>query len=63
VAAAAHGQLGNRAEAEAAVARLNALNPDFADRAREEFEMWFASESLIESLVEGLRKAGLAVPG
>ena len=56
-----YGQLG-RAEAAAALARLDELYPGFSlDAAAQEYGLWHTSRELIEHAIEGLRKAG--VPG
>jgi TolB-like protein len=60
--AAAYGQLGEQQRARAALREVHALFPDFGAVAREEFGKWFDSE-LTEHLLDGLRKAGLDVPG
>jgi TolB-like protein/Tfp pilus assembly protein PilF len=61
LAAAAHGQLGDRAAAGRSVRDLLALEPNFAANARGEFaKRW--DEEFVEHLVEGLRKAGVDVP-
>jgi TolB-like protein/Tfp pilus assembly protein PilF len=62
VVAAACGHLGRRAEAEAAVRDILALDPEFAAHARQNIESWHFASGLFERIVEGLRKAGLAVP-
>jgi serine/threonine protein kinase/tetratricopeptide (TPR) repeat protein len=62
VLAAACGQLGEREGAHNAVLALLALSPDFAVIAREELGKWWHVE-LVEHLVDGLRKAGLDIPG
>ncbi len=59
--AAAFGQLGDREASQRAVKELLDLRPDYAEAAREEFEKYFDAE-LVEHLVDGLRKAGLAIP-
>ena len=59
--AAAYGQLGERDSAGKALRELLILRPDFAATAREEFRKWYDSE-LVEHLIDGLRKAGLAIP-
>ncbi|MCL4524700.1 MAG: protein kinase [Acidobacteria bacterium] len=56
--AAVHGQLGNKANAHAALQALLARFPDFAARGREELEKWL-NRNYVEQLLEGLRKAGL----
>jgi tetratricopeptide (TPR) repeat protein len=58
--AAALGQLGRQEEAQKAVRDLLALRPDFAATARQEYAKWYSPE-LIEQILEGLRKAGLAI--
>ena len=58
--AAAYGQLGEQQRATAALRELHALVPNFGATAREEFGKWLDAE-LTEHLVDGLRKAGLAV--
>ncbi len=60
VAAAAYGQLGEREAAGKALRELLALKPDFAATARGVFGTWLDPD-LVERLVEGLRKAGLAI--
>ena len=62
VMASACGHLGRRAEAEAAVRDLLALDPEFAAHARSNIESWHFASGLIEPLLEGLRKAGLSIP-
>jgi serine/threonine protein kinase len=58
VLAAAHGQLGEREAAQAAVRELLALMPYFAATARQECEKWWEPQ-LVEHLLDGLSKAGL----
>jgi hypothetical protein len=58
VLAAAHGQLGEREAAQAAVRELLGLMPCFAATARQECEKWWEPE-LVEHLLDGVRKAGL----
>jgi hypothetical protein len=60
--AAAYGQLGEMEAARDALHPLMALRPDFALVAREEFAKWWDPE-LVEHLIDGLRKAGLAIAG
>ena len=62
VVASACGHLGRRAEAEAAVRDLLALDPEFAAHARSNVETWHFASGLMEPILEGLRKAGLAIP-
>jgi non-specific serine/threonine protein kinase len=56
--AAAHGQLGNHAQAAEALRELQALKPDFESNPRGEMR-WFAEREHVEHLLEGLRKAGM----
>jgi TolB-like protein len=58
--AAAHGQLGNHAQAAEAVRELQALKPDFESDPRREMR-WFAEREHIDHLLEGLRKAGMEI--
>jgi TolB-like protein/Tfp pilus assembly protein PilF len=60
--AAARGQLGEHEAAQRAVKELLALKPDFAASAREEFAKWVGQGELLESFLDGLRKAGLDIP-
>jgi serine/threonine-protein kinase len=62
VMASACGHLGRRAEAQAAVRDLLALDPDFAAHARSNVGTWHFASGLMEPILEGLRKAGLAIP-
>jgi len=62
VMAAACGHLGRRAEAEAAVRDLLALDPEFSAHARSNIASWHFASGLLEPLLEGLRKAGLSIP-
>ena len=57
----AYAMLGRDEEAQAAIARLLELKPDFAMRARQEFEIWNNPEELIEHELHGLREAGLNI--
>jgi hypothetical protein len=59
--ACALGLLGRRAEAEDAVSNLVKLKPDFPSRAREVIGRFVKVEELVNRMLEGLRKAGLAV--
>jgi len=59
-----HGQLGNRDAAARALQELLAIYPDFPAHARQEIEKFFhAQRAHAEHVLEGLRKAGLEVPG
>jgi adenylate cyclase len=62
VVAACAGLAGRDDIAQRSVARLRELYPDFAANARAELAKWYLDDALIETTVEGLRKAGLAVP-
>ncbi|TSD83770.1 hypothetical protein FFK22_036075 [Mycobacterium sp. KBS0706] len=59
--AAIYGELGKKTEAEAAIARLLELRPDYASEMREDFRSRHYTGALIDRLASGLRKAGLAV--
>jgi len=56
------GQLGQLEAARKAVQDLLALRPDFAANARQDYAKWFEPEQ-VEQLLDGLRKAGLEIPG
>jgi TolB-like protein len=58
--ATAYGQIGEQRAAHNAVRELLAVRPGFAEKAREELAKWWDPE-LVEHLIDGLRKAGLAV--
>src|SRR4029450_13501035 len=60
--AAVCGQLGERVAAEESVREVLALKPDFPQIARAEFAKWYPPE-LVDQLIEGLCKAGLAIEG
>ena len=60
--AAAYGQLGDEEAARRAASELLAQKPGFAEVAREEFAKWFGRGELLEHFLDGLRKAGLAIP-
>jgi non-specific serine/threonine protein kinase len=62
VMASACGHLGRRAEAEAAVRDLLALDPEFAAHARSNVGSWHFASGLMDPILEGLRKAGLDIP-
>jgi adenylate cyclase len=59
--AAALGQMGRELEAQAEVERLLALKPDFPSRASFLISLYAKSPSLIEAILDGLRKAGLKI--
>lgn len=62
VMASACGHLGRRAEAEAAVRDLLALDPEFAAHARSNIGTWHFASGLMDPILDGLRKAGLSIP-
>ena len=55
------GQLGRSDAAAPLVAAVNEQRPDFASLAREEVGFWNFDQDAIEHIVEGWRKAGLAI--
>jgi hypothetical protein len=59
--AAAHGQLGEREAAGTALRELLRMRPNFAALVRAEVAKWWSPE-YVELFIDGLRKAGLAVP-
>jgi TolB-like protein len=59
--AAIHGQLGNRDQAQRALDRAMAMNPIFLQDPRAAMRRHNTPEDLIDQLIDGLRKAGLAV--
>jgi TolB-like protein/pimeloyl-ACP methyl ester carboxylesterase/predicted Ser/Thr protein kinase len=61
VMASACGHLGRRAEAQAAVRDLLALDPEFAAHVRSNVATWHFASGLMDPLLEGLRKAGLEI--
>jgi TolB-like protein/Tfp pilus assembly protein PilF len=61
VMASACGHLGRRAEAQAAVRDLLALDPQFAAHARSYVGTWHFASGLMDPILEGLRKAGLEI--
>jgi adenylate cyclase len=58
--AAALGRLGRQNEAKAALSQLLKLEPDFATRGRSLISRYVKVDYLVDSIIEGLRKAGLA---
>src|SRR6184192_270144 len=62
VMASACGHLARRAEAQAAVRDLLALDPEFAAHARSNIGTWHFASGLMDPILEGLRKAGLSIP-
>src|SRR5882724_4493051 len=59
--ASACGHLGRRTEAAAAVRDLLALDPEFGAHARSNIGTWHFASGLMDSILEGLRKAGLEI--
>ncbi|WP_353860238.1 tetratricopeptide repeat protein [Azospirillum formosense] len=57
-----HGQTGNRGEAAKAVSEILRLDPNFPIKAISEFERRNIHPNTIVRIVDGLRKAGLAIP-
>jgi TolB-like protein/Tfp pilus assembly protein PilF len=62
VMASACGHLGRQSEAKAAVRDLLALDPEFAAHAHSNVGTWHFASGLMDSILEGLRKAGLSIP-
>ncbi len=62
VLAAIYGQLGREKDARAALENLLELFPRYGGRAREELGKWFRTGDMLEHVLDGLRKAGLAIP-
>jgi adenylate cyclase len=58
--AAALGRLGRQNEAKAAVSQLRKLAPDFASRGRTLISRYVKVDDLVDMIIEGLRKAGMA---
>ena len=56
------GHLGRKSEAAAALNDLLAIDPEFAAHARNYMEPLHCPSGLIDSLIEGLQKAGLQIP-
>lgn len=57
-----HGQTGNRGEAAKAISEILRLDPNFPIKAISEFERRNIHPNTIVRIVDGLRKAGLAIP-
>ncbi len=55
------GKLDRIDEAKLIIGELEKVNPDFASRARELMLRSFRVDSLIEDMIDGQRRAGLAV--
>jgi tetratricopeptide (TPR) repeat protein len=61
VLAAAYGQLDERPAARRALAELLGQKPDFASIARRELGKWYIDPQLLEEMLDGLARAGLAI--
>lgn len=57
--AAVYAQLGDDVKARKAVVALLELYPNYRAAVRDDLGIWFASDRLIEHMIEGLDKAGL----
>ncbi|HXV61227.1 MAG TPA: protein kinase [Vicinamibacteria bacterium] len=60
--AAAYGQLGEPEAAQKALGEVLAQVPNYAKVARAEMAKWHGTGELLDDFIEGLRKAGLAIP-
>jgi adenylate cyclase len=60
--AAVYGQLGDKANAEAVLAKVLAIEPTYGDRVADDLAKRGVSPHTIRAIVEGLVKAGLRVP-
>ena len=58
-----YGQLGLTAEAKAAVEQILEIDPTYGARAVEDLKMRKLHPDYIPLVVDGLAKAGLAIPG
>ncbi len=58
--AAALGQLGRQSEAKKALSQLLKLEPDFATRGRWLVSRYVKVDEVVDRIIEGLEKAGLA---
>ena len=56
-----YGQLGQAESARAALDRVIELRPDFASTAAQNFRRRNVSEPVIDTILTGLRKAGMTV--
>ena len=59
--AAAHGHLENKKEADTALAQLKTLRPAFENDARGDLKRCFHLDEIVQSLIDGLQKAGLDI--
>jgi class 3 adenylate cyclase/TolB-like protein len=60
--AAAYGELGEYDKARSVIDQIRTIKPGFVDDPRAEFKARKMPDELVESLMDGLRKAGLDVP-
>ena len=58
-----YGQLGQEEQARATARRILELDPDFEENACYELQLRNFPEPTAQHMVEGLRKAGLHIPG
>ena len=56
-----HADLGDDDLAKAEVGRMLEIYPQFAERVREEVDIWCMREELVEFAIRGWRKAGLVI--
>lgn len=56
------GQLGDTARAATALQEVDRLNPAFRGHVRDEMRKWGFRPDLVETCIDGLRKAGLVIP-
>ena len=61
-AAAAYGQLGDKANAEAALAELLKIDPGYGEHVADDLAKRGVSPYIVRAMVDGLLKAGLQVP-
>jgi pentatricopeptide repeat protein len=60
--AAAYGQLGELEKARSVIGEIRKYKPDFDANPRAEFRARRMPDALVESIMDGLRRAGLEVP-
>jgi adenylate cyclase len=60
--AAAYGQLGDKANAEAALANVLRIEPTYGDRVADDLTKRGLSPYIVRAVIDGLVKAGLRVP-
>jgi len=61
--AATYGQLGELDRAGEAIGKLRAMRPDIDQSIEQEFKAWNFSQEIAGKYLEGLRKAGMQIPG